>query len=142
MDVIDPIEPTSSNGHRFIFVAIDYFTKWVEAASYKAVTKKVIADFVKDRTEAVIPANVEIPSLRIIQEAELTDTKWIRSCYEQLDLIDGKRMNAVCHCQLYQNKMSRAFNKKVKPIYFSPGQLVMKKIFSHQDKAKGKFCSN
>ncbi|XP_070017252.1 uncharacterized protein [Nicotiana sylvestris] len=48
MDVIVPIEPTASNGHRFILVAIYYFTTWVEAASYKAVTKKVIADFVKD----------------------------------------------------------------------------------------------
>ncbi|XP_070014389.1 uncharacterized protein [Nicotiana sylvestris] len=28
---------------------IDYFKKWVEPASYKAVTKKVIADFLKDR---------------------------------------------------------------------------------------------
>ncbi|XP_070052390.1 uncharacterized protein [Nicotiana tomentosiformis] len=49
MDVIGPIEPTASNGHMFILVAIDYFTKWVEAASYKAITKKVVADFVRDR---------------------------------------------------------------------------------------------
>ncbi|XP_070050163.1 uncharacterized protein [Nicotiana tomentosiformis] len=46
MDVIGPIEPAASNGHRLILVAIDFFTKWVEAASYKAVTKKVIVDFV------------------------------------------------------------------------------------------------
>ncbi|XP_070050101.1 uncharacterized protein [Nicotiana tomentosiformis] len=51
-------------------------------------------------TEAEIPAEVEIPSLRIIQEAELSDTEWIRSRYEQLALIDRKRMNAVCHGQL------------------------------------------
>ncbi|XP_019233427.1 PREDICTED: uncharacterized protein K02A2.6-like [Nicotiana attenuata] len=163
MDVIGPIEPATSNRHRFILVAIYYFTKWVEAASYKAVTKKVVADFVRDRivcrfgvpesiiidnasnlnsylmkamcetikikhrnstayrlqmngafvrklgkplflvdgTEAVIRAEVEIPSLRIIQEVELDDAEWIRSRYEQLDLIDGKRMNAVCHGQLY-----------------------------------------
>ncbi|XP_019262195.1 PREDICTED: uncharacterized protein LOC109240029 [Nicotiana attenuata] len=48
MDVIGPIEPAASNGHRFIMVAIDYFTKWVEASSYKSVTKKVIADFVRN----------------------------------------------------------------------------------------------
>ena len=36
MDVIGPIEPKASNGHRFILVAIDYFTKWVEATSYKS----------------------------------------------------------------------------------------------------------
>ena len=43
MDVIGPIEPTASNRHRFIFVAIDYFTKWVEVDSYKSVNKKVVA---------------------------------------------------------------------------------------------------
>ncbi|XP_070035426.1 uncharacterized protein [Nicotiana tomentosiformis] len=49
IDVIGPIEPADSNRHRFILVAIDYFTKWNEAASYKAVTKKVVVDFVRDR---------------------------------------------------------------------------------------------
>ncbi|XP_070031865.1 uncharacterized protein [Nicotiana tomentosiformis] len=220
-----PFEPTASNGHRFILVAIDYFTKWFEAMSYKAVTKKVVADFVRDRivcrfgvpesiitdnaanlnsdlmkdmcetfkikhrnsttympqmngvieaanknikkilrkmvdnykqwheklpfawlgyrttvrtstgatpyllvygTEAIIPAKVEISSLRIIQEAELSDAEWIRRRYEQLALIDGKIMNAVCHSQLYQNRMARAFNKKVRPRQFTPGKLVLK----------------
>ncbi|XP_070050033.1 uncharacterized protein [Nicotiana tomentosiformis] len=45
-------------------------------------------------TEVVIPAEVEIPSLRIIQEAELNDAEWVQSRYEKLALIDGKRMNA------------------------------------------------
>ncbi|XP_070002843.1 uncharacterized protein [Nicotiana sylvestris] len=85
---------------------------------------------------------VEIPSLRIIQEVELNDTEWIRSRYEQLTLIDGKRMNAVCHGKLYQNRMSRAFDKRVKPRQFAPGKLVLKKIFSHKDEAKGKFSPN
>ncbi|XP_070019974.1 uncharacterized protein [Nicotiana sylvestris] len=93
-------------------------------------------------TEVVIPAEVEVPSLRIIQEAELSDVEWIRSCYEQLALIDGKSMNTICHGQLYQNRMSRAFNKRVKPRQFAPGQLVLKKISPHQDEAKGKFSPN
>ncbi|XP_070054427.1 uncharacterized protein [Nicotiana tomentosiformis] len=52
-------------------------------------------------TEAIIPVEVEIPSLRIIQEPELSDVEWIRSHYEQMALIDGKIMNIVCHGQLY-----------------------------------------
>ena len=47
MDVIGPITPKVSNGHRFIFVVIDYFTKWVEAVSYASVTKAVVARFIK-----------------------------------------------------------------------------------------------
>ncbi|XP_070026324.1 uncharacterized protein [Nicotiana sylvestris] len=93
-------------------------------------------------TEAVIPAEVEIPSLRVIQEAKLDDAEWVKNRYEQLALIDGKRMNVVCHGQLYQNRMSRAFNKRVKPRKFTPGQLVLKKIFPYQDEAKGKFSPN
>ena len=47
MDVIGPITLKASNDHRFIFVVIDYFTKWVEAASYASVTKSVVAQFIK-----------------------------------------------------------------------------------------------
>ena len=45
--MIRPITPKASNGHRFIFVVIDYFTKWVEATSYASVTKLVVARFIK-----------------------------------------------------------------------------------------------
>ncbi|XP_070001891.1 uncharacterized protein [Nicotiana sylvestris] len=93
-------------------------------------------------TEVVIPAKVEIPSLRIIQEAELDDTEWVKSSYAQLALIDGKRMNVVCYGQLYQIRMSRDFNKRVMPRQFTLGQLVLKKNFPHQDEAKGKFSPN
>ena len=42
IDMIIMIDPKASNGHHFILVAIDYFTKWVEAASYANVTKQVV----------------------------------------------------------------------------------------------------
>ena len=47
IDVIGAIEPRASNGHRFILVAIDYITKWVEAASYSSVTRSVVVRFIK-----------------------------------------------------------------------------------------------
>ncbi|XP_070035451.1 uncharacterized protein [Nicotiana tomentosiformis] len=52
-------------------------------------------------TEAVIP------SLRIIQEAELSNAEWVPSRYEKLALIDGKRMNAEEH--LYLQKWTEKF---------------------------------
>ncbi|XP_049362575.1 uncharacterized protein LOC125827307 [Solanum verrucosum] len=66
--------------------------------------------------------------------------KMDRSKHEHLMFIDEKRMDAVCHGQLYQNKMTKAFNKKVKPRQFTLGQLVLKKIFPHQGEVKGKFA--
>ncbi|XP_075084697.1 uncharacterized protein LOC142167955 [Nicotiana tabacum] len=47
-------------------------------------------------TEAVIPAEVEIPSLRSIVEAGIEDTDWVKSRLEQLSLIDEKRLATVC----------------------------------------------
>ena len=47
IDMIGDIKPTVSNGHRFILVAIDYFMKWVEAASFASVTKNVVARFIR-----------------------------------------------------------------------------------------------
>ncbi|RDX84225.1 Pol polyprotein, partial [Mucuna pruriens] len=47
LDMIGPTKPKASNGHRFILVAIDYFTKWVEATSYASVSKSVVVKFIK-----------------------------------------------------------------------------------------------
>ena len=47
LGVTGPIELKASNGHRLILVAIDYFTKWVEATSYPNVTRNVIQKFIK-----------------------------------------------------------------------------------------------
>ena len=33
IDIIGKVTPKASNGHEYILVAIDYFTKWVEAAN-------------------------------------------------------------------------------------------------------------
>ena len=47
IDMIGEIKHAASNGHHFILVAIDYFKKWVEAASFASVTKNVVARFIK-----------------------------------------------------------------------------------------------
>ena len=47
MDVIGLVILKASNGHEYILVAIDYFTEWVEATSYKSVTQVVVAQFLK-----------------------------------------------------------------------------------------------
>ena len=47
MDVIGPITPKPSNGHRFIFVVFDYFMKWMESVSYASVIRSVVCKFIK-----------------------------------------------------------------------------------------------
>ncbi|XP_070025431.1 uncharacterized protein [Nicotiana sylvestris] len=143
MDVIGPIEPATSNAHRFILVAIDYFTKWVEDKTLKSVTKKAVVDFVhlniicrvgipevividNGSNLNMIPAEVEILSLRIVAEVEIEDDEWVKTRLEQLSLINEKRLAAVCHGQLYQKRMARAYNQKVHPRMFEVGQQVLK----------------
>ena len=48
IDMIRRIAPKASNGHEYILVAIDYFTKWVEAASYSVLKAKHVAWFIKN----------------------------------------------------------------------------------------------
>ncbi|PKI66599.1 hypothetical protein CRG98_013008 [Punica granatum] len=64
--------------------------------------------------EAVLPIEVEIPSMRILAEAKLEEAEWARQRYEQLNLIDEKRLKALCHGQCYQQRMARAFNAKAR----------------------------
>ncbi|KAA0051510.1 Gypsy retrotransposon integrase-like protein 1 [Cucumis melo var. makuwa] len=103
LDVIGTIEPKASKGHRFILVDIDYFTKWVEVVSYKSVTNQAVVKFIRKVClsvssqgyrisvrmsieanpfsfvygfEAVLPIEVKVSSLRVIQELELEEAKW------------------------------------------------------------------
>ena len=46
IDIISKISPKYSNGHEFILVSIDYFTKWVEAASYVRLTSARVTNFI------------------------------------------------------------------------------------------------
>ncbi|KAA3481291.1 RNA-directed DNA polymerase (Reverse transcriptase), Ribonuclease H [Gossypium australe] len=52
--------------------------------------------------KAVLPVEVEIPSLRVLSELKLNKVEWIQSRYEQLNLIEEKRLKAIHHGQMYQ----------------------------------------
>jgi transposase InsO family protein len=45
LDFIGQIHPPSSNGHRFVLVAMDYFTKWTEVVPLKNMTHKEVIEF-------------------------------------------------------------------------------------------------
>ncbi|XP_033513586.2 uncharacterized protein [Nicotiana tomentosiformis] len=143
-------EAPNKNIKRILQKILDNHRQWQEKLSFtllsyrtnmRTSTREMSNILVYD-AEFVILAEVEIPSLRVIQKAKLDDAEWIRVRQEQLMLIDENRMDAVCHGKLYQNMIDSVFNKRVKPRKFTPGQLVLKKIFPHQEEAKGKFAPN
>ena len=47
VDMIGKVSLKSSSGHGYIVVTIDYFTKWVEAASYASLTAAKVAKFIR-----------------------------------------------------------------------------------------------
>ncbi len=47
--------------------------------------------------EAVLLMEVGIPFLRILKELEIDESEWIQSRLDQLNLIDERKLTAVCH---------------------------------------------
>jgi len=86
--------------------------------------------------EAVLPFEVEVPSLRILAELGLKESKWAQARFDQLNLTEGKRLAAMSHGRLYQRRVKNAFEKKVHLRKFNEGNLVWKKI-SHAQKNHG-----
>ena len=68
--------------------------------------------------EVVLPIEIEVGSLRIGLEHQITKTNWLRARYDQLNLLDEKILRAKDHMHAYQRKMVYAFRKRVKPKNF------------------------
>ena len=82
MDVIEPMIPKASNGHEHILVAIDYFTKWVEAVSYKSVTQVMVAWFLKHN----IICHYGVPGELITNDGMNLNGKMIQQLYQQFKI--------------------------------------------------------
>ena len=240
IDIIGKISPKSSSGHEFILVAIDYFTKWVEATSYAKLNAAKVATFIRShiicrygvphelisdrgvhfrgevdtllqrygiqhhrssayrsqtngaveaanknikrilrkmietsrdwseklpfalwayrtsfRTstgatpyslvygmEAVLPVEIEMGSLRVALEQQISEAEWVQSRLDQLSLLDERRLRAADHIQAYQRKMARAFKKRVKPRPLQRGDLVLRVLRGLVTDPRGKFRPN
>ncbi|RVX18418.1 Pol polyprotein [Vitis vinifera] len=184
IDIIGKISPKSSSGHEFILVAIDYFTKWVEAASYARLTSSGVASFIRSHIicrygvphelisdrgvhfraevdtlvqrynirhhrssayrpqtngaveaanknikrilrrmvetsrigatpyslyigmEAMLPVEIEMGSLRVALEQQIPEADWAQARFDQLNLLDERRLRAADHVCAYQRKMA------------------------------------
>ena len=89
--------------------------------------------------EAVLPVEIEMRSLRVELEQQISEAEWAQSRYDQLSLLDERRSRATDHVQAYQRKMTCAFRKRVKPRKFQKGDLVLKVLGVFINDARGKF---
>ena len=82
INMIGMIEPKASNGHRFILVAIDYFTKWVEATSYANVTRQVVVRFIKNN----LICRYGVPSKIITDNGSNLNNKMMKELCEEFKI--------------------------------------------------------
>jgi hypothetical protein len=241
MDIVGPITPPSSKGHKFILAATDYFSKWAELTPLKEdkaenvehfirtqliyrfgvpsrimsdngtpfknkqvdklcskfkinhyystaynpaangqaeafnktlckLLKKVVSKNKREwhekllealwayrtttRTptgmtpyslvfggEAVLPLEVQITSLRDATHEKLSEDESIKLRLDELERLEGKRLQALQNLEAYQARMSRAFDKRVKRRSFKQGDLVLAVIrpMNITRRMKGKF---
>ena len=92
--------------------------------------------------EVVLSFEVEIPSLRILVESGLKKSEWAQTRFDQLNLIEGKRLAAMSHGRLYQSRVKNTFDKRVRSRKFSEGDLVLKKVLQVQKDHQGKWALN
>ena len=92
--------------------------------------------------EAVLPVEVEIRSLRVLLESKIPEYQWVESRLAQLTLLDEKRIKAMYHSQLYQKRIARAYNRKIKPGKIKEGDLVLKLTRPIMTDPRGKFKPN
>ncbi|XP_048129401.1 uncharacterized protein LOC125313641 [Rhodamnia argentea] len=73
---------------------------------------------------------------------KLLEVEWIQQRYEQLNMIDEKRLRAIYHGQVLPKRVAKSFNRKVRPQLFEIGDLVLKKRLTFIPHCGGKFTPN
>ena len=92
--------------------------------------------------EVVLPIEMGVHSLRIVLESEIPEVDWLQSRYDQLCMIDEKRLKALYYIQGYQRRLRKVFDKKVRAEDLKTRDLVLKEIRASIQETNGKFKQN
>ena len=115
------VEAANKNIKKIIQKMVVTYKDWHEMLSFALYTYRTTVRTSTRTTlyslvygmKAVMPLEVEIPSLRVLMDSELEEFEWAKVRYEQLNLISEKRIAAICHRQLYQKRMAKAYDKRL-----------------------------
>ncbi|KAL6347639.1 hypothetical protein AAG906_026167 [Vitis piasezkii] len=117
------------------------FALWAYRTSFRTPTEATPYSLVYGM-EAVLPIETEMGSLRVALEQQISETEWAQARFDQLNLLDERRLRAADHVQAYQRKMARAFKKRVKPRPLYKGDLVLRMLRGLIGDPRGKFRPN
>ena len=76
------------------------FALWVYRISFRTSTGASLYSLVYGM-EAVLPVKIEMGSLRVALEQQIFETEWAQSHYDQLSLLNERRLRIVDHVQAY-----------------------------------------
>ena len=113
------------------------FALWGYRTSIRALIEATSYSMVYG-SEAVLPIEVEIKSLRVLAETKVLEEDWVKKRYEQLALMGEKRAMTQYQAQGYQKRIARAFNKNVRPRNLKEVDLVLKVLRDETFDPRGK----
>ena len=92
-------------------------------------------------TEAVLPVEIQLPSLRIAMNTQLTEEEKDLLRVRELDSLDETQLEARQNIELYQARISASFDKVVRQRSLKKGDLVLvvRKPMKTTFKSTGKF---
>ena len=117
------------------------YALWVYRTSIRSSTRATPYSLVYGM-EVVLPIEMGVRSLRTVLESEISKVDWLQSRYDQLCMMDEKRLKALYHIQGYQRRLRKAFDKKVRTRDLKLGDLVLKDIRAPIQDANRKFKQN
>ena len=117
------------------------FALWAYRTSFRTSTGATPYSLVYGM-EAVLPVEIEMGSLRVALEQQISEAEWVQSRLDRLSLLDERRLRAVDHIQAYQRKMAHAFKKRVKPRPLQRGDLVLRVLRGLVTDPREKFRPN
>nr|GEX42962.1 reverse transcriptase domain-containing protein [Tanacetum cinerariifolium] len=126
IDIAGPF-PEGPGKVKFLIVAMDYFTKWIEARPVATITGTQVKKFVWDNIECrfglpgLIPAKIGMPTLRT---AEVDMVKNNEALGISLDLLEEEREQAAIQEARNKAKMKGYYNARVRSTNFRPGDFV------------------
>ena len=77
-------------------------------------------------TEAVIPAEIGLPSYRV---ENFTEQENSVALLENLDFLEEKRDQALIRSAAQKQLVAKYYNMRVRPRSFLPGDLVLRRVF-------------
>ena len=89
--------------------------------------------------EVMLPIKIEMGSLRVSLEQQIFQIRWAQARFDQLSLLDERRLRATDHIHTYQKKMAHAFKKQVKLRLLQRGDLVLRVLQGLVGDPKKKF---